>query len=168
MSMGLPGQEGAQSGDNIFQIRRILVGLKNFIWDIRHAGLGTKSDQMQIAGSVVCVPIAAIELFTNKSETLGLVRCGKRIFLLQSFLDHVSIHHWIMITKSRVTNSRTLVTYRLIGTSNVVTVFLAQVTKIGDLFRSSTMIHTQLIDLHILRFRHTERFPSKFPTSRNS
>jgi hypothetical protein len=61
-----------------------------------------------------------------------------------------------------LTNSRTLATYSLIGMSNVVTVFLAQVTKIGDFFRIATTIHTQLTALHILRFEHTERFPSKF------
>jgi hypothetical protein len=68
-------------------------------------------------------PIATIELFTNKSGTLGHVTFAKSLFLLRYFLDHVSIDHWIMITRSRVINSCTLHTYSFIGTGNVVTVF---------------------------------------------
>jgi hypothetical protein len=47
---------------------------------------------------------------------------------------------------------RELSTHHLIGTSNVVTMFLTQVATLGDLICGTTMIHTHLITFHVLWF----------------
>jgi hypothetical protein len=54
----------------------------------------------------------------------------------------------------------TFVTLHLSGPCKVVTVFLAQVTEMWDLFGGTASTHTyltDLTDLHILRLRHSER-----------
>jgi hypothetical protein len=75
--------KGAQSGYHVFHISGILFRLKLLVRDFINASIGPKSNHMQIAGIIISVSIATINLFTDKSEMLALVSFVKRLFIGQ-------------------------------------------------------------------------------------